>query len=376
LTSEYYLGLKKKLKIQNSKNSKTTMASSKGTGTASDPYELSSSEGSSDETIVISSSGGSSDESGESDDNIPIMVNYRKRKADAMDEGADTEPEPEQPVQCDALRDALENIKSMPAGPAVPSRLSQVKMSPAERARMLKIVYQRVCDKVFKGERNPSVPVTAEQVRAACDIINEVIFNGLLDRTPYIVGVIDPGTESKAGDCRPAHWAVKRGKKVFLPARIRFNAGKLAAIVVVNGECPRLCNGLVCRDKASIMLSVLMHEIVHLLIHASVPRELREATGPGSRKWAPHGTMFMAIVLALYGHTDFKVALDTVVTSKSLKKSMVYPGLSVMLKVKGSSVATRGRVTEVNPKRAKVTMDTGAKFRVPYALLQRADPLN
>ena len=341
------------------------MASSKGTGTASDPYELSSSEG---------SSGGSSDESGESDDNIPIMVKYLKRKADAMDEGADTEPEP--PLQCDALRDALRETEDM-TGLAVPSRLSQVKMSPAERDRMLKIVYQRVCDKVFKGEKNPSVPVTAEQVRAACDIINEVILNGLLDRrTPYIVGLNKTDTESKAGDCRPAQWAVKRGKKVFLPARIQFNADMLAAIVVVNGECPRLCNGLVCRDKVSIMLSVLMHEIVHLLIHAFVPRELREATGPGSRKWAPHGTMFMAIVLALYGHTDFKVALDTVVTSKSLKKSMVYPGLSVMLKVKGSSVATRGRVTEVNRTRVKVTMDTGAKFRVPIPLLQRADPLN
>ena len=355
------------------------MKSSKGTGTSSDPYELSSSEGSSDETIVISSSGGSSDESDESDDDIPIMVKYGenlKRKAAAMDEGADTEPEPEPPLQCVALRDALQEIEGM-TGTDVPSRLSQVKMSPAERDRVLKIVYQRVCDEVFKGERNPPNPVTPEQVRAACDIINEVIFNGLLDRTPYIVGLNEPGTESKAGDCRSEHWAVmKDGGKVFMPARIQFNAGQLAAILVVNGECPRLCNGLVCRDKASIMLSVLMHEIVHLLIHAFVPRELQKATGPGSSKWAPHGTMFMAIVQALYGHTDFKVALDTVVTSKSLKKSMVYPGLHVMLKVRGSNVATRGRVTKVNPKKAKVTMDTGAKFTVPYPLLQRADPLN
>lgn len=347
------------------------MKSSKGTGTSSDPYELSSSEEESNEPIEISSSEGSSDES---DDNIPIMVKYRKRKAAAMDEGADTEPEP--PLQCDALRDALENIKGM-TGPAVPSGLSQVEMSPADRDRMLTIVYQRVCEKVFGGEKNPAGSVTAEQVRAACDIINEVIFNGLLDRTPYIVGLNEPGAESKAGDCRPEHWALKDGEMVFMPARIQFNAGQLAAILVVNGEIgPLLCNGLVCRDKVSIMLSVLMHEIVHLLIHAFVPVDLRKATGPGSRKWAPHGTMFMAIVLALYGHTDFKVALDTVVTSKSLKKSMVYPGLYVMLKVPGSSVATRGRVTVANRKKAKVTMDTGDKFVVPYPLLQRADPLN
>jgi len=363
--------LKKILKIQKLKNSKTTMP--RGTGTLNDPYELSSSEEESSGPIEISSDEGSPDDS---DDDIPIMVKYRKRKAAAMDEGADTEPEPEPPLQCDALRDALQEIEGM-TGPDVPSRLSQVKMSPAERDRMLKIVYQRVCDKGFKGEKNPSDSATREQVRAVCGIINEVIFNGLLDRTPYIVGLNEEGTESKAGDCRPADWVVKRGKKVFMPARIQFNAGKLAAIVVVNGEIgPRLCNGLVCRDKVSIMLSVLMHEIVHLLIHAFVPEDLRKATGPGSSKWAPHGTMFMAIVQALYGHTDFKVALDTVVTSKSLNKSMVSPGLSVMLKVPGSSVATRGRVTKVNPKKAKVTMDTGDKFIVPYALLQRADPLN
>eukprot|EP00729_Bicosta_minor_P022375 gene22375-13409_t len=281
------------------------MASSKGTGTFSNPYVVSSC----DEGSAIEISSGSS-----SDDNMSVMEKYMQKKEAAATGGGAKRRKLEAPLQCDALRNTLREIEGK-TGTDVPSALSELEMSPADRDRMLKIVYQRVCEKVFGGEKNPLGSVTAEQVRAACDIINEVIFNGLLGRTPYIVGLNKDGTESKVGDCRPEHWALKDGEMVFMPARIQFNAGQLAAILVVNGEIgPRLCNGLVCRDKVSIMLSVLMHEIVHLLIHASVPEGLRKATGPGSRKWAPHGTMFMAIVLALYGHTDFKVALDTVVT--------------------------------------------------------------
>ncbi len=342
-----------------------------GTGTSYDPIIVDDDI----EVIWISSDDESSDdELSDDDDSVPVIVKYRAQKAQVMKAGMDAGADaPALPFtgRGEALDKTLEEIKDM-KGLDVPEALSWCKPSDADRARYLAEVERQMREDVF-GTKNPST-IIAAQARECCDIIDNVIFGGFLKRNiDYIVLLNQEGTIRKAGHCRSGF--MKNG--VWVKPEIKFNPFLLDPIEVKdNGEIGhRLCNGLVCKDKVAIIASVMMHEIVHLIIHHFVPRAIRRDKSSRSRKWAPHGTMFMSIARNLYGHTDHKVALNKEWTSASITKETAHIGLHVNFTFKGQSTPTRAVIVKANPRRAKVRLVDGAQeVGVPYPLLKRADP--
>ena len=93
--------------------------------------------------------------------------------------------------------------------------------------------------------------------------------------------------------------------------------------------------------------------------------------GKGKNIYSPHGRLFMCMTNRYFGHTDIKHYLNVEDVTNNLSKEDVR--LSMKVKFKHKKTYIRGKVTKMNPKRARITLDNGGKFTVPYEVLERDD---
>lgn len=259
-------------------------------------------------------------------------------------------------------------------GKEVVARLCDIRPTRTQRQECHAAVERAVRDNVFKHEKNP-LSVTGEHVKECCEIIDNVFFDGWIKANiEYTTGVNQEGTKCKAGDCTPSY-TTRHG--VLKKARIQFNADLIAtAVPVVAGEItPQKCNGEVCRDIVAILVSVLKHEIVHLIMHHFLPLSDRKAKGAGSRMYKSHGTAFKTIARNIFGQTSCTVALSIKRDTKAPQtmttaSKRAYANRKVMVAMQdGTQVC--GIVERANPVRARVRITaTGEKWRVPYKLLR------
>lgn len=257
---------------------------------------------------------------------------------------------------------------------AVPEMLAVTKPTEAHRKAYLAEAERQMRNEL--GGKNFAF-IAAGQVGTCLDIIDKTIFNGFLKRhIPYTATINRKGTTTKVGHCS-AKYTTRKG--IVKDAEIAFNAPLLfSQVPVVDGEIQvRECNGIMCRDRVAILANVLMHEVVHLIIQHFAKSQRKG----GGRKWASHGTIFMAIVKNLFGHTKAMCVLITSVSAHSITKKTARVGQRVLVALRDHPPFC-GTIQTLNPKRARIRLadeivvhgeryKPGAIFRAHYELLQK-----
>jgi len=183
-------------------------------------------------------------------------------------------------------------------------RLLRQKPNKTVRAASQHAVHDELVATSFKNKPNFS-SLSEKQLRRAYELIDEHLMGGNLGRLLRKEGRqltfrVAPRMTSRAGQLLTEQAHPKKHElaisSTLLCRTFSQDQAAVSRIIVVNGYQ--------CLDRASALLRVLEHEMIHLLFCC-------EAMPEACRKQGHHGELFRKTVAQLFGHTDFRHDLVT-----------------------------------------------------------------
>lgn len=137
-----------------------------------------------------------------------------------------------------------------------------------------------------------------------------------------------------------------------------------------NGEKNLLVNGISCTTKLECLQIVFEHELIHLFMFLYYD-DHKSSYGQSRDTFTSHGELFRSITYMYFSHTDYKHSLFSGEASDKIKKEDITLGARIKYQSKGNEYY--GKVSKINPKRAKIVHDDGKIFNVPYTMLEKSD---
>ena len=198
--------------------------------------------------------------------------------------------------------------------------------------------------------------------------INNADLDYLFKRIDYLfcgdsLQRLDPPPVAKCME--PEHRKTSEGTLGSFELRtntIRINTKLL--LESMENKVHEVCNGVVCKSRVSVLLSVVEHEIVHMIVSNSC------------WEMQSHGKNFMTIAKKIFGHTLYRHSLgrevslvgDRVLTKQdlSIHERVSFHGLD---KLK-NDVIYYGIILKLNRINAIVKTETG-DFNVPFHYLSK-----
>lgn len=199
--------------------------------------------------------------------------------------------------------------------------------------------------------------ITTEQTLALARLIDTMYFDGLLGTSGFTLS-----TSSNAGSCAGKCLVTFREKSVVVKLNHALFLGIPAGAV-------RVANGVRCSTRLAALLNVLQHEMVHAIIHCTIPAA-EQLKGPVE----PHGPLFRKLAKELFGHTDIKHRLHENYdpTRYSGIGDRPIRGQRVRVNIRGRWHT--GIVQRLYPRRALVQLDSLRKrCLVSYVLIERPE---
>lgn len=140
--------------------------------------------------------------------------------------------------------------------------------------------------------------LSVEQLRACYEILDRIVYAGLLKTSETDFGFISATDTTTAGSCstQGSRITIKMNRHMFL--HLSVNA---------EGKMRKMNNGKLVEDKRAAFMCTLEHEAVHAFMRRWTPSIPFTARSPG---FGPHGSVFKAITLLLHDHTTFKHSLS------------------------------------------------------------------
>lgn len=203
------------------------------------------------------------------------------------------------------------------------------------------------------------IRVTPKLVERLFVLYDDIFFGGeirqkLRDKNSTLDFKISRKSQRIAGFCS------KKGCSYFLT----FNADMYHNMFKNPKDRSLRVNGLLCYSQLECLMFVLEHEMVHLMMF--VWGYDKKGTG----KYSAHGALFQCMTKNLFGHTSFRHNFNQGDGESLLNKSDVHVGMKVEFTLKKKSV--QGVVTKMNKVKARVTIDNGAIYNVPYTVMRKA----
>lgn len=137
------------------------------------------------------------------------------------------------------------------------------------------------------------------------------------------------------------------------------------------GEKNLLVNGILCANKLECLQIVFEHELIHLLMFLYY-YDNKPSYGQPTDTFNSHGELFRSMTYMYFCHTDHKHSLFNGEASDKIKKEDIILGLRIKYQSKDGN-EYHGNVSKINPKSAKIVLDDGEIFCVPYTMLERSD---
>jgi hypothetical protein len=120
-----------------------------------------------------------------------------------------------------------------------------------------------------------------------------------------------------------------------------------------------ICNGIVCRSKASVLQSVIEHEIVHMIVENSCYEK------------QSHGRNFMGIAKKIFGHTKFTHDLNNIIELNN--QDNIYTKFDFKLdetvRFIFKNINYTGTIEKLNRVNATVSVPNKGRFLVKYQYL-------
>lgn len=124
-------------------------------------------------------------------------------------------------------------------------------------------------------------------------------------------------------------------------------------------------NGIVCRDRLEALQITLEHELIHMLVRLS--QHLPEKIQKYDKVYSSHGQLFKDLVHAYFGHTGVTHGFHVPNENRKTKVHFKVSDRVQFHDAKGN--VSQGKVVKLNPKKARVELDTKQTWNVPYSLL-------
>ena len=139
-----------------------------------------------------------------------------------------------------------------------------------------------------------------KQLSDAFYFIDDLCFGGILREKAQKIIIKGMRSESTAGSCQFDYGSNTITIAVNAKMFVNLELDK-------NGEMmPKKANGLICRDRREVLLSILAHESIHAIIELLCWRKCRNK----EKGYESHGKIFKKLAFFFFGHTHFKHSLN------------------------------------------------------------------